>query len=266
MLSLLLLHMVQPDEPLVRTPAIYRCPATEGESEKLKELVEDSAFDSLCIDPKPGPQARQAAANKLKFVSPSSVDTTSNLKWRNATIAFARGQISPKEWLKRIKNLHETVHFLSSPATPTLRDATDKDSSRATFSEMLILSWPGKPCLTSTDTWRTKQLPEAGALQSWVLAMNDRLGPMLYYRSHEPAMVKGAPTVLRADSKPGLLIFRQKAGKGSLTMYFNNSTSPISLGYIDWQHMTMDRGVQAEDERDTRLAPAGSLIVDTTGD
>src|SRR5690348_12049261 len=96
-----------------RIPAIYRCPAMEGESDRLGRVIEEDSFDSLCIDPKPGPKAIKRVAGKLKFVSPKLIDTTPNRKWRDATIAFVMGKIAPADWVVRTSKLKETVHFVS---------------------------------------------------------------------------------------------------------------------------------------------------------
>lgn len=224
-----------------RTAAIYRCPAKEAETEKLAKLIDEDGYDGLCIDPKPGPHAKLAAKGKVRFFTPSQIDTKANLKWRNATISFAAGKISPKQWVAETSGLHETVHFLTSPSTIDLRtvmstvpvDPGQTYSGRSVFAEMFMLSQPGRVCFTSTDVWSTRELPEAGRLQSWVLAMNDWLGPMLNYRHEKSFLVTGKPVIIRADAKPGLLIFRQGKGKGSITFYVNNSFEPIELPKIN---------------------------------
>lgn len=245
-----------------RTPAIYRCPAKEGETARLQSVVDDYAFDALCIDPKPGPEARKAAAGKVKIVSPSTVDTAANMRWRNATIAFAAGKISPKEWLSRTRNLHETVHLLTCPSTPELRPIFGNESGPAVFAELLLLAWPGRPCLTSGDVWKTRELPDAGRLQSWILAMNDLLGPMLQYRHDNPCIVTGRPTVIRADAVPGLLIYRQTDGKTTLTFYCNNSASPVALPPFAIDHITVNRGIDMESSK-YRLMPTGFFVVES---
>lgn len=244
-----------------RTPSIYRCPAAEGEFKFFASLVEEMGFDTYCVEPKPGARAKEAAKGKVKFISSKEIDTPANLKWRNATIEFVNGKISPKAWLAKTAGLHETVHFLSSPKTPDLRTATGTESYRAVFAEMLLLSWPGKPCITANDTGQTRYLPGPGRLESWYLSMRDYLGPMLYYRHSAPFMVTGKPTILRADAKPGLLIFRQSMGKKSLTMYLNNSDHPVSLPPIDLDHVTSNIGLNINDEK-RLLMQKGFFIVD----
>lgn len=241
----ILVAMSQQAEEATRTPSIFRCPAIEGESKFFPTLVEDE-FDTVCIDPKPGPLALAAAKGKVKFVTPSSIDTKANLRWRNITLDYINGKISPKQWLAQTKNLGETVHFLSSPKTPKLRDATGKDSHRAVFSEMLILCWPGRPCLTSDDIGRTRYLPDPGALMSWILAMNDYRGPMLYYRHDAPFLVTGKPKIIRADAKPGLLIFSQTDGKKTITFYLNNSQKSIDLPPLNLDKATIQIGLNID--------------------
>ncbi|HWA82961.1 MAG TPA: hypothetical protein VG820_05995 [Fimbriimonadaceae bacterium] len=221
-----------------RTQAIYRMPASEASSSRFQELLDDE-FDTLCVDPSPTAAIRAAVAKKLAFVEPKRLDTSANRKWRDAAIDFANGKISPQAWIARTSKLHETVHWLSNPKTPGLRDATPSltadptYSGRSVFAEMLLLAWPGRPCLTSADCWLTRELPEAGKLQSWILAMNDWRGPMLSLRHDRPEMLRGPVQVLRADGKPGLLIVHLgKKGKG-MTLYFNNSPRSLDGGKID---------------------------------
>ncbi len=260
-IALLVLALGRQDGPEARTSAIYRCPAAEAESEYFQRLVTDYAFDSFCIDPKPGPEAEKVAKGpvKIKFVASATVDTPANLKWRNLAMQFVAGKLSPRAWLDATKGLKETVHFLANPQTPSLWKATGGDSSRAVFAELLVLSWPGKPCLNAAETSRTHELPEAGALQSWLLAMNDHLGPMLYNRAHLPFLATQAPTIVRADTKPGLLIFRQTNGKVSQTFYLNNGPTPVELPPVDTAHLTMNKGLNLGDAKDT-LQPTGFFI------
>lgn len=261
MLALLIATIVgQGEEVPDRISAIYRCPAKEGETERLQRVVDSLGYDTLCIDPKPGPSATQAAKGKLKFIKPSEIDTRANLKWRNATIAFVEGKISPQAWLSKTKGLGETVHFLTNPAKPELRTLTG-NLYRAVFAEMLLLSWRGRPCITSGDSWNTRPLPDAGPLQSWVLAMNDWLGPLLQFRFEHPFMVKREPTILRADAKPGLLIFRQSDGMREVTVYCNNSAKTVELPKVNLDGMTINKGVIAEDAK-TSLTTTGFLILE----
>lgn len=234
MLSLLAGFVILQEAP-ERTNAIYRMPASEASSPKFPELLDDE-FNTLCVDPVPSASMRAAVAKKLAFIEPKQLDTQANRKWRDASVAFANGKISPQAWIARTSKLRETVHWLSSPKTPSLRDATPSQpadptySGRSVFAEMLLLAWPGRPCLTSTDCWLTRDLPDAGRLQSWVLAMNDWRGPMLSLRHDHAEMVRGPVQVLRADAKPGLLIVHLgPKGKGT-TLYFNNSPQPLDPG------------------------------------
>ncbi len=253
-------------EETVRTHAIYRCPAKEAVGRRFDDLVNEGEYDTLCIDPKPtSAQLKQATAKKLKFVNPKIIDAPANRKWRNATIALVNGKISPREWVARTKGLGETVHFLSSPKTPELRAAVPSApmdstySGRSVLAELLLLSLPGRPCLTTADLWETRDLPDAGKLQSWVLAMHDYCGPMLMLRHDEPFLVTGKPTILRADPKPGLLIFRLASGKKSYTFYFNTGFFPVELPAMDFGHSIIMRGVDMDGPKPT-LVPAGSFI------
>lgn len=236
MISLALALILQTEAP-DRTPAIYRCPVKEAESDRLGKLIDEDGFDSLCVDPKPGPAAIKAAQGKVRLIPAREIDTKANRKWRDATIEFASGRISPKQWVSRTKGLGETIHFLTSPSTKDLRtvmsvvpvDPGHTYSGRSVFAEMILLSNPGRLCLTSTDIWQTRDWPGPGRLESWILAMNDWLGPMLSYRHDHPFLVMGKPIVVRADDKPGLLILRFKGGKKTLTFYYNNGWTPVEL-------------------------------------
>jgi hypothetical protein len=254
-----------------RIAAIYRCPSPEAESKFFQRLVDDYYFDSVCVEPKPGPLATKLAKGKLKFVDAKTIDTAANLKWRNATIAFASGKISPKQWLADTKNLKATIHFLSSPKkTKDLRtqmssvpvDPGQSYSGRSVFAELLVLAWPGRVCFTADDIWRTRYLPEAGRHQSWVLAMNDFLGPMMYSRLKSPIITNGQPTIIRADAKPGLLIFRHTLGKRTITFYLNNSFESLKLPKINLDNVSgIDRGLDVDGPK-PRLMPTGFLIED----
>src|ERR1043165_8617387 len=99
MIAMALCVALLQDEPS-RTNAIYRCPAVEGESKFFKKMIDESCFDTYCIEPKPGPLATSLAkAAKVKFTVAGKIDTKANLAWRNATVAFANGSISPKQRL-----------------------------------------------------------------------------------------------------------------------------------------------------------------------
>lgn len=257
----ILVAMSQQVEEPTRTPSIFRCSAVEGESKFFPDVVDDE-YDTVCIDPKPGPLATAAAKGKVKFISAALIDTKANMRWRNATLDYVNGKISPKEWLAKTKNLHETVHFLTSPKTAKLRDVTGKDSHRAVFAEMLLLSLPGRPCLTSDDVGQTRYLPGPGALESWILAMNDYRGPMLAYRYSDPYVVTGKPKIIRADAKPGLLIFSQTNGKKTLTYYLNNSQGFIDLPPFNLDKLTINIGLNVDGPK-ARLFYNSFMIVES---
>jgi hypothetical protein len=244
-----------------QTPSIYRCPAKEATTEWLNKLFDQDGFDEVCVDPSPSKAARETAAGFAKFVSPGTIDTRPNRAWRDNTIAYALGKISPKEWLRRTSGHAETVHFLSSPATETLVKVTGMSTLTSVFSEIFLVSLPGKPCLTADDIGRTRYLPDAGRLQSWILAMNDLLGPMLQYRHDQPYLVTGKPTILRADPTAGLLIFRQDGPNKRLTFYFNNSTATVKLPKVNLTQMTINRGVKDEGS-EVGLMDHGFLIIE----
>ena len=230
-------------EPAVRTPSIYRCPTAEAESKFFDSMVEESGFDSFCVEPSPGPKARQLAAGKVKFVKASMIDTPANLKWRNATIDLVNGKLSPRAWLTATKNLHETVHFLSNPKTQALRAATGSVTRRAVSAELLTTALPGIPCFTADDIVQTRYLPGPGAYESWILAMNDYLGPMLYMREDFTPMKSATPTVVRADPTLGLLILRYSSPKEVMTVYFSNSPKPLPLPAFNLDQLTINVGI-----------------------
>jgi hypothetical protein len=268
MLTLALaIALIQEDEEY-RTPSIYRFPAREGTDwpERMEKHIKESGFDTLCIEPAPtAAQKAMAAKYKLKLITPKEIDTPANQKWRDATIDYANGKISPKEWLRRTANLKTTVHFLSNPKAPDLRKATgEKNSHRAVFAEMLLLSWPGRPCLTSGDIWQTRELPSAGALQSWILAMNDYAGPMLYFRFAEPYCRTQRPKIISAPGKPGLFVFSQASGKKTQTFYFNNGQTTVKLPKgLQLDGSGLNRGLIVEDDGSAALREFGNLIVET---
>jgi len=261
MVTLLLLAALSQDE-LVRTPAIYRCSTQEGESKFLAEKVNEDAYDTYCIEPKPGPSAAALIKGKAKYCTGATIDTKANMLWRNATLAFVNGKISPKTWLERTRDLKETVHFLSNPKTPKLRDATGQVSHYAVFAEMLLLSWPGKPCITADDIGGTRYLPGPGKLESWILAMNDYCGPMLYLRASSPYIVTGKPTILRADAKPGLLIYQVRQGKKTTTFYLNNGPSLLEVPLKSDDVSGVCLGLDLEEAK-PRLGPGGFTFVQT---
>lgn len=248
-------------DPILRTPAIYRCSTAEGESKFLEPMLRDDYYDQYCIEPKPGPSAKRLVTGRTRLVSGSTIDTPANLSWRNATMQFVKGEISPKAWLAKTQRLRETVHFLSNPRTPTLWNETKQYSPRAVFAEMLILAWPGRPCFTADDVGGARYLPDPGKHRNWILAMNDYLGPMMYMRCDEPAMVTGKPQIVRADAQPGLLVFRQTGTKRSLTFYLNNGPKPLPLPPIDLDQTTVTLGLNI-DGPNPLLLPQGFMIVE----
>lgn len=271
LLSLLALTSAA-QERVLRTPAIFRCPQAEAESDRFPTLIEDSYFDRYCIEPRPGPEAVKALG-KLKVVSAATIDTPANLKWRNATIAYVRGEISPQAWLKKTSNLGETVHFLSNPKTKPLREALadvkiapgGTYSGRAVFAQFVLLTMPGVPCLNSHEIGRTRPLPEPGKHQSWILAMNDWFGPLLYSRAENAAWATKKRLIDRADSKPGLLVFRVVDGKRSWRVTLNNGFESLKVPHLSVDHMTLNRGVDFDSEP-PKLVPTGCVIEDLSED
>jgi hypothetical protein len=253
MICLALAIAMQNEAPEL-TPAIYRCPAVESTSPRLKSLFDEEGFDALCVDPKTPGSVAKLLKGRAKIYMPAQVDTKPNLKWRNATIDFALGKTSPKKWLAQISGLRETIHFLTSPSTKDLRtvmsavpvDPGGTYSARSVFAEMVLLSQPGRVCFASTDIWKTHEWPGPGRLESWILAMNDFLGPMLAYRHDYTGLVTGKPKIIRADAKPGLLIFSQATGKKTITVYLNNSMEPIELPPFEMGMMTMNGGLNVD--------------------
>lgn len=246
--------------------AVYRMPVAEGTSPRMEELLEDE-FDGLCVDPEPTLALRQMVGQRLKFVSPSLLDTAANRKWRDATIAFANGRISPAAWVSRTKGLGETYHWLSSPSTPSLRDATPFQahdvtfSGRSVFAEMVLLGLPGRVCLTSSDCWLTRTLPEAGRLQSWVLAMNDFRGPFLSLRKERPELRIRPLRIVRADRKPGMLVAHLGAAAKGVTVYFNNSGVSLDANGLDADKaLPMGNGFDMEG-KNPRVRSLGMVIV-----
>lgn len=253
-------------QPIERTPSIFRCTTSEGESKWFAQFLEDEYYDTYCIEPKPGPQAAKLLKEgKFKTITAKEIDTPSNLKWRDLTIDFVNGKISPKKWLTETRKLKATIHFLSSPKTKTLRVATFEESRRAVFAEMLLTSLPGRLCFTSNDTGELRYLPEPGRLQSWYLAMRDYLGPMMYYRFKEPYIVAGKMKVVRADDKPGMLAYTLGKEDRSLTFHFNNGPAQIELPKLDMERTSIVRGLDMEGPR-PRLNQFGSVILDSAGD
>lgn len=229
-------------------------------------MLEEDYYDSYCIEPKPGPQAAKLLKEgKFKTITAKDIDTPANLKWRDLTIDFANGKISPKTWLAETSKLKVTVRFLSSPKTKTLRVATLEETRRAVFAEMLLTSLPGKLCLTSNDTGELRYLPGPGRLESWYLSMRDYLGPMMYYRVKHPYMVTGKLQVERADAKPGLLTYSLSKEDRTLKFHFNNGPEQIELGGLNMDFTTIVRGLDMEGPQ-PRLNQFGSVILDKNPD
>ena len=226
-------------EDPIRTPAIYRFPASEQIEDRISKLIDEYGYDSLCVDPKPSSKTIELAKGRVKFFDAKLIDTTPNLNWRNAAINFANGKISPAKFLSLTNGLKSTVHFLSSPKTPDLRTATPSQTTdetyslRSVFAEFVLLGLPGRVCVTSGDAWHTRELPESGRLQSWVLAVRDRLGPSLYMRAESPFLATGKLSVIRADARPGLLIWKMSSGKKGYIFTVNNSNQSVEIpGYV----------------------------------
>ncbi len=259
MLTLIALAAMLHD-PTERTPSIFRCSTAEADSKFFAEMLEEDHFDQYCVEPRPSKTAMEIALGKIKFIKPSIIDTPANLKWRNLTIDFVKGKISPKAWLDKTKALHETVHFLSSPKTKKLRVELGTNSRPSVFAEMLLTSWPGKPCLTADDTGGGRYLPGPGAEESWILAMNDYLGPMLSLRHERPYLVTGKPKIIRADAKPGMLIFSYGEGKTLITFFINNGPSSIECPQVEPEHAAgIQYGLDLEGPK-PRLMPQGFLF------
>jgi hypothetical protein len=264
MVAFVLALAILQEAPSNRTPSIYRCPTAEAEGPRFEELVRDRHFTEICVDPKPGPLAKAIVAQyagKVKFINAKALDTKDNLAWRNTTMEFVMGKISPRMWLDRTQNLRPTAHFLTSPQTPDLRSHTQKSILRAVFAELLVLCWPGKPCFTNTDIWKTQYHPNDDVHLSWILAMNDWLGPMLHYRFLHPMLVTAKPKIIRADKAPGLLVFSQSNAKGSLTYYINNGAKPITLPPLDMDRVTIVRNLDVDGPKPV-LKECGFVILD----
>ncbi len=256
--ALVLLHQQEQSD---RVSAIYRFPASEATPKMVSELMVGFHYDSYCIEPRVPPAIRTMLKGKIKIVSPESIDTPANMKWRNATIAFVQGKISPKTWVQRTRHLGETVHFLSNPKTEDYRTLTGNDSGRPVMGEMLVLMLPGLPCFTSSDIWITRELPDAGRLQSWILAMHDWLGPELQFRHDNPFVTKGPIEIVRADPIPGMLRFLIKGKPHSYRYTINNSEAPIPLPNLNCDRVLGSRGLYAEDEKSVpQIQPFGTIV------
>ena len=236
MLSISLFIAIAIQQDVKRTPSAYWFPASEGIEKWLPRLADEEPFDTWIADPKPNALTLQFAKGKVKFAGPRSVDTTQNRKWRDATIQFALGKTSPKTWLASTAHLGETFHFLTTSRSPDLFTLTASGpnglgtySGRAVFAEVLTCFWPGVPCFYATDLYRTRNFPEDQHYESWILAMNDYDGVMLNIRAENPRLVTQKPRIVRADDKPGMLVFEQQIGKRLFTFFLNNGMKPIAL-------------------------------------
>ncbi|MEQ1821426.1 MAG: hypothetical protein ABL949_02850 [Fimbriimonadaceae bacterium] len=255
-------------EPIARTPAAYWFPAAEGIEKWLPRLADEERFDTWIADPTPNELTRIFAKGKVKLVAPADVYNRANDKWRSSTIEFIQGKISPSSWIKKTTNLKETYHYLTTPKTPGLRAITSNLpnglgalSGRAVFGETLLCYWPGKPCFYSTDLCRTSYFPENKQHESWILAMNDFQGPMLSLRADHPELVKQKPKVLRADTKPGMLIYQQKVGKQVFTFFFNNGMKPQLLPVtFKLELAIMPRGLDVDTKGGHYLLGSGTML------
>lgn len=256
MFTLLCALAISCEDPPLRTPAIYRFPAKEAGYKGIGAVIDEDGWDSLCVEPAPTAELRERAKGKLKFVEAKTIDTAANLKWRNAAIEFANGKISPAAFVTQNQASGATIHFLSSPKTKDLRSATPTHpgdgtfSARSVFAEFLLLSWPGRFCLTADDIWLTRDLPDDRRHESWVLAMRDRLGPQMALRAEKPFLVTGKIQVIRADAKPGLLIWKMTDRKRSYTFAMNNSDAAIEAPNLNVEHLLgLYRGVDLDGKK-----------------
>ena len=230
-IGILAVAIVRPQAP-VRANAAYWFPAAEGVEKWLPRLVGEELFDTWVVDPKPNRLTLETAKSKVKIVPPGVVYSKPNDRWREGTIKFVQGKISPAAWLNQTSKLGETYHYLTTPKTPSFRSLTANIpnglgaySGRAVFAETLLCYWSGKPCFYSTDIWRTSYFPEDKQHESWILAMNDFLGPMLSLRlrtrvGHPTSQLYCEPTQIRDCSS-----FNARAGSrpsaSTLTMASN---------------------------------------------
>lgn len=247
----------QSKEPPVMSPAIFRFPAKEFQARWLD--LDESGFDSVCVDGGETEEIKQVLPPALQQWKPSQIDTAANMAWRNATISFVKGKISPKSWVEKTKNIKATVKFLSSPKTKWLRDEVGPETGFSVFATVFLTCQPGRICLTSGDSWYGRRLPEAGRLQSWVLAIHDFLGPALYQRAEMKVAEKPALKVIRADAKPGILSFVVETGPESWTFYFNNSSKIMPIKNLDPEFVGLDRGLIVE-EGGMKLHPQGFVV------
>ncbi|HLO97659.1 MAG TPA: hypothetical protein VK171_03600, partial [Fimbriimonas sp.] len=191
------------------------------------------------------------------------LDNKANHAWRQASLDFLNGKISPKQWVSRVSKLKTTANFLSSPKTKGLREETGQFTSKAVQGEMLVLTWKGTPCITSTDIGKTRPLPPAGRLQSWFLSMRDYLGPTLYLRNEIKPSDYAKLKVVRADAKPGVLIYEVKLGKGTVRFHFNNGPKPVPMPDAGKEYSIMQIGFNFEKDPPEMLTN-GFFITDTS--
>ena len=269
MLLASLMFCLRADEPVVRTPSAYWFPAAEGIEKWLPRLADEELFDRWIADPKPNAKTKEAATNaKIKLISPTNVYSAANDKWRLATVELAQGKISPAAWVKRTTGLHETYHYLTTPKSPDLRSLTANIpnglgaySGRAVFAETLVCYWPGVPCFYSTDVYRTNYFPENKTHESWILAMNDYLGPMLSLRADHPEFITRQPTIIRADAKPGMLVFQHKIGLKTYTFYFNSGLKSLPLPKsFNSKLAIMARGLDIDTAGGPFLVGSGTML------
>lgn len=244
-------------------PALYRLPAAEAETEYFEDVITGYGFTKICIDGTIGRNAKVSVKDKILMGPGAVLDTADNLKWRNTTIDFLNGKISPKAWVNTVSKLRTTAHFLSSPKTKGLREATGAKTGRAVQGEMLVLTWKGVPCITSTDIGKTRPLPPAGPLQSWLLAMRDYLGPTLYLRMGIDPKDYTKLKIVRADDKPGILSYELKKGNGFVRFTFNNGTKPIPMPDAAKANSVMQIGFNFEKEP-PEILQNGFFIYDST--
>ncbi len=265
MISIALFMALAVQQDVKRVPSVYWFPASEGIEKWLPRLV-DEPFDTWAADPKPNALTLQYAKGKVKFAKPITLDTLENRKWREATIQFILGKCSPKAWLAAIAPLHESFHFLTTSKSPDLFTITANIpnglgtySGRAVFAEVLLCYLPGVPCFYATDLYCTRYFPENKHHESWILAMNDYAGVMLTIRAENPQLITQKPRIIRADDKPGMLIFEQRIGKRCFMFFFNNGLKPIPLPKSFKPELAiMPRGMDAETPGGPYLSGSGT--------
>ena len=264
------LFLLQVQDQITRTPSAYWFPASEGIEKWLPSLAEDYPFDTWIADPKPNAATIGAASkSKIKLMAPKQVYSKANDSWRAATILFSLGKISPAEWIKRTTNLKETFHYLTTPKTPDLYQLTKDQpnglkarSGCAVFAETLLCYWPGVPCFYATDLYQTRFFPEDPTHESWILAMNDYIGPMMSIRADFPELRTKKPVIVRADSKPGMMIFQQTIKGRKFTFYFNNGLQSLKLpANFNVDQAIIPRGIDLERPDGPYLYGSGTALI-----